>query len=58
MENGGKEERENGDGRRETGNGRREAGNGKLKLKSPRKANPKLIEYNSWLALHRAGKIA
>lgn len=51
MENGGKEERENGDGRLETGGG-------KQKLKSPRKANPKLIEYNSWLALHRAGKIA
>ncbi len=47
-------------GRMETGDGRLEAGNGKLKLKlkSHRKANPKLIEYNSWLALHRAGKIA
>lgn len=44
---------ETGEWRRETG-----GGNGKLKLKSPRKANPKLIEYNSWLALHRAGKIA
>ncbi len=53
MENGGKEERENGDGRLEAGNGKL-----KLKLKSHRKANPKLIEYNSWLALHRAGKIA
>ena len=56
MEDGGKEERKK--GRMETGDWKREAGNGKQKLKSPHKVNPELIKYYSWLALHRAGKIA